>query len=563
MLIEKQLVEQILNSIETMKEASNWLYSYADSNEYNSFIIVAKDLINLLTKTKEIFTRFSKLEPYLDYISINFVCNCIYSVKQIMRLERARSRNIYSKIEFELVPLLEELYYEFYYCVYIKGDSQKEQLFNENDGLKMKGNKYIDKYMKDNTYKYDVSICVLAYNKLEYTQMCVESILKYTSPKINYELILINNGSTDGTKEYFESINPTKQLDIQNNGVGFMAFRRIVEGKYILRICNDVIVTHNYLDNMLKCIESDINIHRVVPTTTNVSNLQTIPCNFNSLETMQEFAYSNNLSNPYKWEQRARLCDPIFLMRSSEYCSSNGIGDKLKRFQLLKAFPDDVLSSLLRRQGKKMILAKDTFCYHYGSVTLKETSTDEKFQHAREEFQKHMGFDPWGKGFCYDPKLIKLLPCNETGHVEVLGINCGIGSNPLKIKEMIKENVNNLDVNIYNLTDEKQYVNELKGVSDNVKYIKKMINYEEAIDNKLFKYIIFEGNLSNFINPVNHLLKLKKYLDKDGILIVLDLNYRCSGFIDKLGKISGSIDTMTNDGKWYVFRNIFNKNLIE
>ena len=44
------------------------------------------------------------------------------------------------------------------------------------------------------------SIIIPCFNALEYTKQCIESVLLQTN--INYELILINNGSEDGTKEY-------------------------------------------------------------------------------------------------------------------------------------------------------------------------------------------------------------------------------------------------------------------------------------------------------------------------------------------------------------------------
>ena len=128
----------------------------------------------------------------------------------------------------------------------------------------------------------------------------------------------MNHGSTDGTKEYFESIAPTKQLDILINGGGLGAFTRIIEGKYYLEVTNDVIVTENAIANMIRCMESDEKIAWVVPTTPNVSNFQTIPAEYKTIDEMHAFARKNNqFSDPYRWEQRARLCNPISLRRTS------------------------------------------------------------------------------------------------------------------------------------------------------------------------------------------------------------------------------------------------------
>lgn len=49
----------------------------------------------------------------------------------------------------------------------------------------------------------EATVFVVAYNRLEKTKRCVASILKYTGG-IDYELLLIDNGSEDDTLEYFQ-----------------------------------------------------------------------------------------------------------------------------------------------------------------------------------------------------------------------------------------------------------------------------------------------------------------------------------------------------------------------
>ena len=58
---------------------------------------------------------------------------------------------------------------------------------------------------KDETVFPLVSLVVLAYNNVKYTRECVESIYRHSS-QLNFELITVNNGSTDGTEEYFSSL---------------------------------------------------------------------------------------------------------------------------------------------------------------------------------------------------------------------------------------------------------------------------------------------------------------------------------------------------------------------
>jgi putative glycosyltransferase len=48
-----------------------------------------------------------------------------------------------------------------------------------------------------------VTVCFQAYNHLEdQTKMAIHALLQYTQ-NVDYELILIDNGSTDGTLEFF------------------------------------------------------------------------------------------------------------------------------------------------------------------------------------------------------------------------------------------------------------------------------------------------------------------------------------------------------------------------
>jgi len=49
----------------------------------------------------------------------------------------------------------------------------------------------------------DVSVIIVNYNTKELTQSCIDSVFAKTEG-IDYEVILVDNGSTDGSKEHFE-----------------------------------------------------------------------------------------------------------------------------------------------------------------------------------------------------------------------------------------------------------------------------------------------------------------------------------------------------------------------
>lgn len=51
----------------------------------------------------------------------------------------------------------------------------------------------------------DVSVVIVNYNTLIMTQECIDSIFK-VSRNISFEVILVDNASTDGSKEHFSTV---------------------------------------------------------------------------------------------------------------------------------------------------------------------------------------------------------------------------------------------------------------------------------------------------------------------------------------------------------------------
>ena len=74
--------------------------------------------------------------------------------------------------------------------VNIKNKEEKEKVSNIYEGRKVTA----ELSARAKETQSEVSVIVLAYNQLEKTNRCVESILKYTND-VDYDLILIDNGS--------------------------------------------------------------------------------------------------------------------------------------------------------------------------------------------------------------------------------------------------------------------------------------------------------------------------------------------------------------------------------
>lgn len=102
-----------------------------------------------------------------------------------------------------------------------------------------------------------LSIITLTYNKLEYTKKFVESLYKYTN---DFELIIVDNGSTDGTVEYLKSLNGIKTI-FNSENAGFSKGNNqgieIAEGEYIGFLNNDILLYPNWFEECEKVFEKE------------------------------------------------------------------------------------------------------------------------------------------------------------------------------------------------------------------------------------------------------------------------------------------------------------------
>ena len=525
---DKETRMKILDVLDKLLQTSVALSTVASSENKEKAYEVAdkiKEVLNMILITA------LKLEGSDDRIKLSLGLESIEDsfLRTVAFLKNGSLKQFQHKIEFELIPLLREAFAQFYIWGYMVNLENGIEKFLQNDRAILYKNDYIDAAVESGQYKYEIAFIVLAYNNLDYTKLCVESLLKNIPSEYNYELILINHGSTDATKQYFEKLNPTKLLDIKRNGGGMYAVSRIIESEFIMQISNDIILTPGAIENMVACMKSDTKIAWVSPTTPNVSNLQTIEAKYSNLDELFEFGRKNNKSDYYRWEQRVRLCNPIALYRAKTFLAKNGAGlTGYVHSTSVHSFPDDRSSILLRRSGYKMMLAKDAFCHHFGSVTLKDEiqrkGEKEFYSKGRIEFAKAFDIDPWGTGFCYDPIFLNKQIGNHQEHVEILGISCGIGSNSLKIKEQFKEYCHNLDVTLCNLTDQKRFLQDLKGISDSAYLIQTEKVFSQFLMDKKFDYIVFE---ETFLGDTPFLVvfqSLKQCLAINGYLLIKNNN---------------------------------------
>lgn len=390
------------------------------------------------------------------------------------------------------------------------------------------------------TFMAQVTICVKAYNKIEKTKRCVESILKYTN-NIDYELLLIDNGSDDGTFEYFQQINFKKKTIIRitkNIGGPFPLYLVSLYNlaRYIVLVENDIVVTSNWLFNMIKIAESDQRIGIVTPSANNVSNLQAIDFKYRDYDEMQEIAEQINQSDPTKWHERIRLVTLCTLYKKECLMA---VGWPIIDLGFFHDFSDDDIVFRIRRSGYKAILARDVWVCHDHPISDRynnEIVSASLCNGRKNFFEKYYGIDAWEDVNNYVFYLIedklKEVPAENP---KILGIDCKCGTPILDIKNLLKR-FGRKQMELSAFTQEDKYTMDLNTICNGSVICDREEFISDAFLSDYFDYIILDRPINQYHEPIKVLVDVYSMLHQKGqIFFKLKNSFTIYSFLRVLG----------------------------
>lgn len=218
------------------------------------------------------------------------------------------------------------------------------------------------------------SIVIPTCNERDVLIQCIESIRANTPEP--HEIIVVDNGSTDGTADYLRSQVGRLRYHIEPHQLGFARAvnigLRMCSGSTVMFLNHDTVLTPRWLGNLLACLYADPERRLVGPVTNYISGVQCIDTSYDSLEAMQQFAASYNQSDPTKWEKTERLTGFCVLMTRE---TMQRIGYMDERYKIGNCEDDDY-GLRARIAGMELWIARDTFIHHIGSVSMNRLGTE-------------------------------------------------------------------------------------------------------------------------------------------------------------------------------------------
>ena len=242
-----------------------------------------------------------------------------------------------------------------------------------------------------------VSIIVLCYNQLEYTRQCVESILSKTAYP-NYELILVDNASTDGTAAYLRELDAREEkvhivLNGENRGFagGNNDGLALAKGSLLLLLNNDTVVTRGWLTGMVKRFR-DRTVGVVGPVTNSIGDEAMINLGYRkNVARMPALAYAYTAAHMGEDFPNSGTLAMFCYMFSREVLETVG---PLDEGYGIGMFEDDDYCAAVRRAGYGIVLAEDVFVHHYGSVSFKkleDATYRQLFEKNKARFESKWG----------------------------------------------------------------------------------------------------------------------------------------------------------------------------
>jgi len=240
------------------------------------------------------------------------------------------------------------------------------------------------------------SIIIPTLNRIGYLRMCVDSIFRHT--ELPYEIIVVDNGSTDGTAEYLESLRGRVRYRLLDRNYGFAgAVNRglmMAKGQTIVVLNNDTLATPRWLDNLLACLASDDRIGLVGPVTNYIGGEQLIEVPYRNLTEMQAFAAAHNRSDPARWQDVERITGFCLAFRRDLWERAGYFDEGFA----VGNYEDDDYNIRVRLLGLRLVIARDTFIHHFGSVSIKALGPELEAVNARNAayYGEKWGHDPHG-----------------------------------------------------------------------------------------------------------------------------------------------------------------------
>ena len=242
-----------------------------------------------------------------------------------------------------------------------------------------------------------VSVIVVTYNNLEFTQACLRS-LELHSDYANLEVIVVDNASTDDTPACLRAwaANGSDRHVIFNaDNRGFAAANNqglaMASGEYLVLLNNDTYVTPGWIATLVSHLRRRKTLGMIGPVTNNIGNEARIDIQYNDMDGMLAAAVDYTARHAGQLTPLRTAAFFCVMLRRAVY---DDVGPLDEAFGI-GFFEDDDYCRRVEQAGWTIACADDVFVHHHLSASFSQLKQERR--QALFEKNKAIYEDKWGE----------------------------------------------------------------------------------------------------------------------------------------------------------------------